>query len=95
MPLTAFEQILSEDEPVKTIVIEGKVLESFRSLGDQYGILCDPDGIVLGLFKLFPEQVPLSDYQFEPPYSIAEFEELRKSKSGKPLEEILKKHGLS
>jgi DNA-binding CsgD family transcriptional regulator len=38
--------------------------------------------------------LPVEDLQLEPPLSIAETEELRKSRIGKPLSEILARLGI-
>lgn len=70
------------------------------SLGQQLGelsgqaIICDSAGRALGFFSPIPEHPRVEDLQLEPPLSIAETEELRKVKTGKPLSEILAKHGL-
>jgi hypothetical protein len=57
-------------------------------------ILCDADGRALGFFSPLPDAVPLEELQLEPPLSIAETEELRKVRTGKPLAEILNRLGL-
>jgi hypothetical protein len=70
------------------------------SLGDQLGkvsgqaILCDPNGRALGFFSPLPDRPRVEDLQLEPPRSIAEIEELRKVKTGKPLAEILARLGI-
>jgi hypothetical protein len=69
-------------------------------LGDQLGdlagqvILRDPQGRFLGFFSPSREQPQLDDLQLEPLLSVAETEELRKVKSGKPLNEILSRLGI-
>jgi hypothetical protein len=44
---------------------------------------------VLGFFSPIRDRPQVQDLQLEPPLSIAETEELRKVKTGKPLAEIL------
>lgn len=56
--------------------------------------LCDAEGRVLGAFSPWPERPLLSDLKLEPPTSLEELEELRKVRTGKPLEEILARFGL-
>jgi hypothetical protein len=50
-------------------------------------------GRALGFFQPFPDRPLVEDLQLEPPTSIAETEELRKVRSGKPLIEILTRLG--
>ncbi|MGD9635217.1 MAG: hypothetical protein AB7G28_07115 [Pirellulales bacterium] len=58
-------------------------------------VVCDSNGIALGFFSPLKDHPPVSQLQLEPPLSIAETEELRqKHRTGKPLEEILRRHGL-
>jgi hypothetical protein len=57
-------------------------------------VLCDSDGRALGFFSPIHERPRVEDLQLEPPLSIAETEELRKIKTGKPLNEILDRLGL-
>ena len=66
-------------------------------LGDATGqtVLCDAEGRVLGFFSPEPDKPQLSDLQLEPLLSIEETRELQKKyRTGKPLEEILKRWGL-
>jgi hypothetical protein len=70
------------------------------ALGAQLGelngqaILCDPNGKVLGFFSPLRDRPRLTDLQLEPPLSIAETDELRKVRTGKPLSEILDRLGI-
>lgn len=66
-------------------------------LGDATGqmVLCDESGRVLGYFSPHPEKPKLSDLNLENPLPIEEIRELQKKhRTGKPLEEILKRLGL-
>lgn len=57
-------------------------------------VLCDDSGRVLGYFSPSPEKPKLSDLQLESQISIEELRELKKKhRTGKPLEEILKRLG--
>ena len=55
--------------------------------------LCDEGGRVLGLFSPVMDRPRVEDLQLEPPLSIEETEQLRKNRTGKPLEEILGRLG--
>jgi hypothetical protein len=57
-------------------------------------VLCDSAGRALGFFSPISEPLPVDQLQLEPPLSIAETEELRKVRTGKPLEEILSRLGM-
>jgi hypothetical protein len=57
-------------------------------------ILCDSSGRAIGVFSPLGEPVQIEELQLEPPLSIAETEELRKDRTGKPLEEILCRLGV-
>lgn len=58
-------------------------------------VLCDDKGHVLGYFSPSPEKPKLNDLQLESPISMEELRELQKKyRTGKPLEEILKRLGL-
>jgi hypothetical protein len=91
------------------IQLERAFLEEYRSmheitvepaLGAKLGqlagqvILCDAQGRALGFFSPMPDHPLVKDLQLEPPSSIEELQELRKVRSGKPLEEILTRFGL-
>jgi hypothetical protein len=71
---------------------------AFRQQLDQLAgqvVLCDAEGRALGFFSPLPERPMLEDLQLEPPLSIAETEELRKDRTGKPLGEILDRFGIA
>ena len=55
--------------------------------------MCDEQGRMLGFFSPTPDRPPLAALQLEPPLSIAEVEAFRSVRTGKPLEEILKRLG--
>ena len=57
-------------------------------------IVCDAKGRALGVFSPLGEPAQIDDLQLEPLLSIAETEELRKERTGKPLEEILRRLGI-
>jgi hypothetical protein len=57
-------------------------------------LFCDAEGHAIGIFSPIPGSLNVNDLRLEPPLSIAETEELRKDKTGKPLEEILNRLGL-
>lgn len=57
-------------------------------------ILRGPDGTALGFFSPLPEGLRVKDLQLEPLLSIAETEELRKTRTGRPLSEILERLGI-
>ena len=71
-----------------------------QSFGDQLGklasqaIVCDSHGRALGIFSPLPAHPPVKDLRLEPPLSIAETENLRSVKTGKPLDEILNRLGI-
>ena len=62
-----------------------------QELGELEGkaILCDASGRELGLFSPIPQRIQIGRMELEIPVTIAETEELRKVRTGKPLEEIL------
>ncbi len=57
-------------------------------------VLIDEQGRALGFFSPLDRPTDLDEMQLDPPLSIAEVEELRKVKTGKPLVEILERLGL-
>jgi hypothetical protein len=75
------------------ITVEKAVGEKLAALTGQ-AVLCDSEGRALGFFSPIGEQLKVEDLQLEPPLSIAETEELRKVRTGKPLEEILRSRGV-
>lgn len=56
-------------------------------------ILRDDSGRAIGFFSPLHGRPRVEDLQLEPPHSIAETEELRKQRTGKPLAEILERLG--
>jgi hypothetical protein len=66
-----------------------------QKLGKSAGqvVLCDEWGRVLGFFSPLQERPRIEDLQLEPPLSIAETEQLRRNRTGKPLAEILGRLG--
>jgi hypothetical protein len=77
---------------MQRITVEQALSDKLVELQNQV-LLCDGNGRALGFFSPFGEPVKVEDLQLEPPRSIAETEELRKVKTGKPLEEILGRLG--
>lgn len=79
---------------MRQIVVEPPVSQKFCELTGQT-VVCDVEGRVLGFYSPLPEPTPIEEMQLEPPLSIAETEELRKTnRTGKPLREILDRLGL-
>jgi len=76
------------------ITVEQGLGQILGELAEQ-AVLCDPSGRALGFFSPLPERVQVEQLQLEPSLSIAETEELRKDRTGKPLSEILQRLGLS
>jgi hypothetical protein len=79
---------------VNTITVEANVVEVLEGLTDQ-AVLCDTNGRALGVFSPLATTLQADELQLEPPTSIAETEQLRKERTGKPLDEILQRLGLS
>jgi len=75
------------------ITVEPALGEKLANLSSQ-AILCDSSGRALGFFSPLKDPAPIDDLQLEPPLSIAETEELRKVRTGKPLREILGRLGM-
>ena len=78
---------------MQQIIVKPALGEKLSELGNQ-AVLCDSSGRALGLFSPLTNQPPVEDLQLEPPLSIAETEELRKNRTGKPLTEILERLGV-
>ncbi len=76
------------------ITVEAALGQELSALAGQV-VLSDASGRALGFFSPLPNRPQVQDLQLEPPLSIAETEELRKDRSGKPLSEILNRLGLS
>ena len=70
------------------------VLGNQLSALEGQAIVCDASGRALGVFSPLGKPAEIDDLQFEPPLSIAETEELRKDRTGKPLEDILRRLGI-
>ncbi|MCE9554405.1 MAG: hypothetical protein K8T91_13640 [Planctomycetes bacterium] len=75
------------------IIVESALGQKLGELGGQV-VLCDSEGRALGFFSPLQEPVRVDELRLEPPLSIAETEELRKVRTGKPLSEILGRLGL-
>jgi hypothetical protein len=58
-------------------------------------VFYDTRGRALGVFSPLNGGPQTEEFDLEPPSSIAETEELRKIRTGKPLQEILRRLGLS
>jgi hypothetical protein len=78
---------------MREIIVEPTLKELLSELAGQ-AILCDSERRALGIFSPLPDRPQVEDLKLESPLSIAELEELRKVKTGKPLEEILARLGL-
>lgn len=85
--------IPQEVHAVHEITVDSALSEQLGDLRGQT-ILCDSKGHALGFFSPMPKGTLLADLQLEPPTSIEETRELRKQRTGKPLSEILARHGL-
>lgn len=79
---------------MQEIVVESTLSDKLCELSSQV-ILCDVEGRALGFFSPIPDRPRVDELQLEPPLTIAELEELRKVKHGKPLSEILERLGIS
>ena len=77
---------------MEKIIVESALGEKLGEL-DSQAVLCDSSGRALGFFSPL-ERLPASDLQLEPPLSIAETNELRNVRAGKPLDEILSRLGI-
>ena len=78
---------------MQQITVEPALVEKLGELQAQ-AVLCDASGRALGVFSPLADPLLLKDLQLEPPLSIAETEELRKVRTGKPLDEILGRLGI-
>lgn len=74
------------------ITVEPSLGQTLGELAGQ-AVLCDANGRALGFFSPLRDKMQVNDLQLEPPLSIAEIEERRKVRTGKPLEEILSRLG--
>jgi hypothetical protein len=75
---------------MQEIVVEPALGDKLGEISSQV-ILCDSSGRALGFFSPIPGRPRVDELQLEPPLSIAETEELRKVRNGKPLDDILKR----
>jgi hypothetical protein len=78
---------------MQEITIEPAFIEKLGQLTSQ-AILCDSAGRALGFFSPMRDRPLVKDLQLEPPWSIEESKARCKDRTGKPLSEILKRHGL-
>ncbi len=77
-----------------TLTVESALGKQLNAMAKQV-VVCDEGGKVLGFFSTIRDRLSVGELQLEPPLSIAETEQLRQqNRTGKPLEEILKRHGL-
>jgi hypothetical protein len=76
------------------LTVESAFGEQLSQLSGQT-VLCDCSGRVLGFFSPLPGRPAVADLQLESPTPIAELQERRKQRTGKPLSEILARLGLS
>jgi len=78
---------------MEKIIVESALGEKLAELDGQ-AVLCDSSGRAIGFFSPLGGCPRADDLRLEPPLSIAEINELRKDRSGKPLEEILNRLGI-
>jgi len=78
---------------MQQIAVEPGLGEKLGVLEGQ-AVLCDANGRALGLFPPLRTSVNVAELQLEPPLSIEETENVRKVRTGKPLEEILNRLGV-
>lgn len=76
------------------ITVEPSFSHQLGNLAEQ-AVLCDASGRVLGFFSPTPGHPLIDQLQLEPALSIAETQKLRNDKTGKPLDEILSRLGIS
>jgi hypothetical protein len=78
---------------MEQITVESSLGETLGKSSGQV-VVCDVEGRVIGFFSPLKSHPRIEDLQLEPPLSISETEELRKkNRTGKPLEEILRRLG--
>jgi hypothetical protein len=85
---------------IPTVKVDASAADKLASLKCD-AVIYDDQGRALGYFSPMEEPTRLEDMQLEPPWTIAEMEELRKKyegkrpeEVGKPLKEILARWGL-
>jgi hypothetical protein len=76
------------------ITVGSGVVEKFGALTGQ-AVVCDELGRALGFFSPLAQATPLEELNLDSPLSIEETRALRKDRTGKPLDEILNRLGLS
>jgi hypothetical protein len=78
---------------MQKITVESSVEEQLGTALNQV-LVCDTAGRVIGFFSPLKDRPRVEDLQLESPLSNAEIEQLRqKNRTGKPLEDILKRLG--
>ena len=78
---------------MQKLTVEPNVGEQLGTASNQV-VICDTSGRVIGFFSPLVDRPRIEDLQLEPPLSNAEIEQLRqKHRTGKPLEETLKRLG--
>lgn len=78
---------------MREIKVEETLGEELATLQGE-AVVVDAQGRALGFFSPLDRPTDLEEMQLDPPLSIAEVEELRKVKTGKPLVEILNRLGI-
>jgi hypothetical protein len=78
---------------MQQITVEPAFGQTLDQLSGQ-AVLCDAEGRALGFFSPLPARPLVEDLQLEPPLSIAQTDELRKDRTGKPLSAILGRLGI-
>jgi hypothetical protein len=77
---------------MQQITVESSVGQKLVEAAEQ-AVICDEQGRVLGFFSPVAGGLDVGDLQLEPPLSISQTEALRKNRTGKTLEEILRRLG--
>jgi hypothetical protein len=78
---------------MQKLTVEANVGEQLGTASSQV-VICDTSGRAIGFFSPLVDRPRIKDLQLEPLLSNAEIEQLRqKHRTGKPLEEILKRLG--
>jgi hypothetical protein len=77
---------------MQQITVESRLGEKLCE-AEEPAVLCDERGRAIGFFSPLRDRPRVEDLQLEPLLSIEETEQLRKHRTGKPLEEILGRLG--
>lgn len=78
---------------MQQITVDSQVSKLLVDVKGQ-AVVCDSSGRARGVFSPIDGHPPFDELRLEPRLSIAETEELRKrARTGKPLQEILKRLG--